>query len=86
MIQSVQPLLRDPTHVITTTTQYELLIFLKTTILGISSQLHVWDSNLERFVQVGTKNQANPGIFLIDGKDNIVSERWVLPINSSEEG
>jgi hypothetical protein len=39
---------------------------------------------LERFVQVGTEKQAKAGILLIDGKDNIVSERWVLLINSSE--
>jgi hypothetical protein len=82
--RSVQPFLRDPTHVIATTTHHDLLTSLKTTVLGISSQLHIWNSNLERFLQADTEKQAKVGILLVDGKDNIVSQRWVLPIEISE--
>lgn len=81
IIQSVQPLLRDPTHVITTTTQSELLTCLKTAVLGISSRLYVWDSNLERFLQTGTENHAKAGIILVDGKDTVLTERFVEFIN-----
>ncbi|KAJ3508339.1 hypothetical protein NLJ89_g5811 [Agrocybe chaxingu] len=51
----------------------ELLLSLKSTVLGISSQFHVWDSISERFAQVGTLGNGKRGVLLLDGKDDVIS-------------
>lgn len=59
-------------------TQQELFLSLKSTVLGVSSPHHVWDFVSERFVPVGTTYNAKKGVLLIDGKDEIVSNRLVV--------
>lgn len=44
------------------------------TILGTSSIFHVWDPALERFVQAGVE-EGKRGLLMIDGKDEVVSQR-----------
>jgi hypothetical protein len=62
----VQPILNNPIYV----TPHDLLKSLKMVVLGTSSALHTWDPVTEMFVGQG-------GLILIDGKNEIVSERRV---------
>ncbi|KAF8894369.1 gamma-tubulin complex, DGRIP91/SPC98 component protein [Gymnopilus junonius] len=59
-------------------TQHELFLSLKSIVLGVSSQYHVWDSISEYFVPVGTIHNARRGVLLIDGKDEVVSNSLVV--------
>jgi hypothetical protein len=47
---------------------------LKMTILGTSSVFHTWDPLSERFVQAGIE-EGKLGLLMIDGKDEVVSQR-----------
>jgi hypothetical protein len=71
---SAQPHLVNLSHHITTTTERDFLTCLKSTVLGISSQLHTWDLPTEMFVKAGDEQTR----ILVDGKDDVVSTRWVL--------
>jgi hypothetical protein len=71
---SVHPTLRDPSITMLYVTEAELLKALKMTILGISSVFHTWDSSSERFVQAGI-GEGKRGTLMIDGKDEMVSQR-----------
>lgn len=59
-------------------TQKELLVSLKTVVLGFSSQYYIWDPVLERFVQDDTGSNGRIGFVFIDGKDEIISDRYVI--------
>lgn len=50
--------------------QNDLLQSLRLTSLGSSSSLHIWNSLTETFVDTG-------GVILIDGKNEIVSTRYM---------
>ena len=58
-------------------TQKELLSSLKTTVLGFSSKFYVWEETSEQFIQIETEHNFKKGFTLIDGKDEVVSERYV---------
>ncbi|KDR74981.1 hypothetical protein GALMADRAFT_69458 [Galerina marginata CBS 339.88] len=73
----VQPRLYNALDSTTQVTQKDLLLSLKKTVLGLSSQYHVWDPMSERFVQVGTENSDRKGFILIDGKDEVVSGSFI---------
>lgn len=64
--ESVQPTVDNPIYV----SQDELIKSLKMAVLGTSSLLHTWDIVSERFVGHGS-------FILIDGKNEVVSERCV---------
>ena len=72
---SVQPRLFNPTHSYLYVTQKDLLSSLKTTVLGFSSKFYVWEATSEQFIQTGTEQNSKKGFILIDGKDEVVSER-----------
>jgi len=72
---SVQPRLFNPTHSHLYVTQKALLSSLKTTVLGFSSEFHVWEATSERFIQIGTVQNSKKGFILVDGKDEVVSKR-----------
>jgi len=74
---SVQPRLFDPTHSYIYVTQKDLLSSLKTTVLGFSSKFYVWEATSEQFIQIETEQNFKKGFMLIDGKDEVVSERYV---------
>lgn len=71
---SVQPRLNDPTKTMVYVTQTELLNALKMTVLGTSSIFHIWNTSEERFVQSGVE-EGNQGFLLMDGKDEVISQR-----------
>lgn len=59
-------------------TQKDLLLNLKMTVLGISSQYHIWEPGSERFVQIGGGGGVEgqkKAFLLIDGNDEVVSDR-----------
>ena len=70
----LQPRLHDPDVVVIHVTPHVLWENLKMTICGTSSQLHTWDTDTERFVQVGLK-PGKQGRLLVDGKDEVISNR-----------
>jgi len=72
---SVQPRLFNPTHTYLYVTQKDLLSSLKTTVLGFSSEFHVWEATSERFIQIGTEQDLKKGFILVDGKDEVASKR-----------
>ena len=72
---SVQPRVFNPSHSYLYATQNDLLSSLKTTVLGFSSEFYVWEATSERFTQIGTENNLKKGFILVDGKDEVVSER-----------
>lgn len=74
---SVQPRLFNPMHSYIYVTQKELLSSLKTTVLGFSSKFYVWEETSEQFIQIETEHNFKKGFTLIDGKDEVVSERYV---------
>ena len=67
--ESVQPTVDNSIYV----SQDELIKSLKMAVLGASSALHTWDIVSERFVGHG-------GFILIDGKNEVVSERCVTSL------
>ncbi|KAK0505031.1 gamma-tubulin complex, DGRIP91/SPC98 component protein, partial [Armillaria luteobubalina] len=64
----VQPRLYDLDTEVLHVTADVLWRNLKMTVCGISSQLHVWNPNSERFVQSGVSN-GRSGVIIVDGKD-----------------
>lgn len=62
--------------------QSSLLNALKMTLLGTSSVYHTWDASTERFVQADLKGEKK-GFLLMDGKDEVVSQRYVNVLGSS---
>ncbi|KAF9526505.1 Spc98 family-domain-containing protein [Crepidotus variabilis] len=78
----VHPRLFNPRHELLPTTQHELLASLKSTVLGISSNLHAWEPTSERFVHIVASKRASDGadtlpILLVDGKDEVISTSFV---------
>ena len=64
----------DPTVARVYVPQTKLLNALKLTILGTSSVFHTWDASTQRFVQANLGDKKN-GFLLIDGKDEVISQR-----------
>ncbi|KIY69539.1 hypothetical protein CYLTODRAFT_420602 [Cylindrobasidium torrendii FP15055 ss-10] len=74
----IQPRLYDPNLAIIHITSTTLCQNLRLTICGSASQLHTWDSNSERFVQVGLQD-GRRGRILVDGRDEAISESILSP-------
>jgi hypothetical protein len=74
---SVQPHLFNPMNSYLYVTQKDLLSSLKTTVLGFSSKFYVWEATSEQFIQIGMEQKFKKGFMLIDGKDEVVSERYI---------
>ncbi|KAG6850437.1 hypothetical protein H0H93_013309 [Arthromyces matolae] len=66
--------LRDPMIDMIYVTQSNILHALKMTVLGTSSVYHVWDTKSERFKVAGV-DEGKTGNILIDGKDEVVTQR-----------
>ena len=75
-LDSVQPRFSDPNIIVSYVTQEEMLVSLKMIVLGTSSTLHTWCPSSERFVQVGSQ-EGQRGYLLVDGKDEVVSSRFI---------
>ena len=75
-LDSVQPRFSDPNIMVSYVTQEELLVSLKMIVLGTSSTLHTWCPSSEKFVQVGCQD-GQRGYLLVDGKDEVVSSRFI---------
>lgn len=71
---SVTPRLRDPFIDIIHVSEEQLMQSLRSTVLGSSSTLHVWDPLSERLVLRGV-HTGNEGILIIDGKEHSVGQR-----------
>ncbi|KDQ31404.1 hypothetical protein PLEOSDRAFT_1111793 [Pleurotus ostreatus PC15] len=69
----VTPRLRDPFIDIIHVSEEQLMQSLRSTVLGSSSTLHVWDPLGERFVLRGV-HTGNEGILIIDGKDHSIGQ------------
>ncbi|KAH9484896.1 hypothetical protein JR316_0001798 [Psilocybe cubensis] len=76
----IQPKLYNPAENTIHVTQKELLLNLKMTVLGISSQYHIWEPTTERFVQIGgggSDEDRKRDFVLIDGEDEVVSHSFI---------
>ncbi|KAL4255291.1 Spindle pole body component [Pleurotus pulmonarius] len=69
----VTPRLRDPFIDIVHVSEDQLMQSLRSTVLGSSSTLHVWDQSRERLVLRGV-HTGNEGILIIDGKEHSVGQ------------
>ncbi|XP_006457353.1 hypothetical protein AGABI2DRAFT_79403 [Agaricus bisporus var. bisporus H97] len=73
----IHPRLEDPSTRVVYVKQVDLFSSLKMTVLGNSSMYHSWDDETQKFCQIGVQ-QGERGFLLLDGKDEVVSNRQVL--------
>lgn len=83
LLDSVRPQLSDTTTEIIYVKQSELLDSLGLTLMGTTSNFHVWDPQQERFTLRGVHPDKN-GILSIIGRDETITQR--LGSSTSKNG
>ena len=87
LFDSIRPQLSDTATQIIYVKQSELLSSLRLTLMGATSNFHVWDPQQECFILRGVDQDKN-GILSIIGRDETITQRWdrsFLRIFSSDD-
>jgi len=80
---SVRPQLSDTTTQIIYAKQSELLGSLRLTLMGATSNFHVWNPQQERFI-LRRVDQDKHGILSIVGRDETITQRLGLTIPKND--
>jgi len=79
-LDSVRPQLSSAATVIIYVKQSELLVSLKLTLMGATSNFHIWDPQQERFILRGVHRDKN-GVLSIIGRDETITQRSASSIS-----
>jgi hypothetical protein len=82
LFDSVRPQLSNTTTEIIYVEQSELLTSLRLTLMGATSNFHIWNPQQERFLLRGVHHDKN-GILSIIGKDETITQRFASFISKA---